>query len=66
MTREGYARWARAFRCQRHPVGQPWSAARRQCAGCGLLLCLGCAVRCSEDKPEEEEQVSQGGGGNDE
>jgi hypothetical protein len=44
-----YAHFVRAFEC--------WHCradAQRQCAGCGILLCIACCVRCSEDRPRPD------------
>jgi hypothetical protein len=50
ITHEHYARFTRAFEC-----GDCREDAQRQCAGCGMLLCIACCVRCSEDWPRPDE-----------
>lgn len=52
QTREGFIRWARAFRCAE--CDGPFGEARRQCASCGILLCLDCSERCHEDRPRPD------------
>jgi hypothetical protein len=52
-----YAHFVRAFECW-HCRGD----AQRQCAGCGILLCVACCVRCSEDRPRPAKQGPYTGG----
>jgi hypothetical protein len=46
ITETTFAAWAQAFACK--ACGEA-GAARRQCAGCGELLCATCAHRCAQD-----------------
>jgi hypothetical protein len=53
-----YAHFVRALECW-HCRGD----AQRQCAGCGILLCIACCVRCSEDRPRPDKEGPYTGGG---
>jgi hypothetical protein len=46
LSEANFATWAQAFACE--ACGEA-GAARRQCAGCGELLCITCAHRCAHD-----------------
>jgi hypothetical protein len=50
-SREDYRLWGRAFRCRRC---QAYGGAKRQCAGCGDLLCVQCGFLCHEDRPRPD------------
>lgn len=45
LTLSDFGAWAKAFACN----GCSHGSAARQCANCGVLLCLSCAVRCEVD-----------------